>query len=356
MPRGRLKNSKKINYYWTKEHDKLILEYNAIEDIRLKDRFFTKHLYDLVTKLAKEVLKYVNGKYGSNWSGEEQEEAVLEVITFLVTVLKNYKDESKSGYAYFGTIAKNHYLDILRRRTAETTRFVPFEGYDQEDEDGFEINVSAILYDVNTKEEIDNYIERIEEHIKSFKYIDSDTKLIFSEIIKYLNSEPVPDLNGIKTHLIREFVDKGIYQDWKIDRILAPYEIYFALKDRSDYRETKQDNLMDNNWEWIYEKDDQTEYQKERQRFFSRKNSNKDKRAEYWKKRRENETKEERELRLRYQKEYRELQYNKEGKSYRKETPEQRKERLDKARQCYWDKLAKKKAEQESKDIPSSVG
>lgn len=295
MPRGRPK-SKNKEYYWTKDTDALILHYNALEEKSRKDRYYATNLYKIVQKLSNEVLKYVNGKYTPNWSGEEQDEAVLEMVTFITERLPLYTDITKSGYAYFGTIAKHHYLDILTRRTSDQNRFIPLDSDIDDEDENYIPKVGHSLFDVDSDEEIQAYKDRMIEHFNSFKFVDSDTKLVFSEIIKYLQSDPIPDMNGMKVHLVNNIVDKGLLQDWKIDRLLAPYDIFFALKDRSDYRETKKDKLADNNWEWIYEVDEQTPYQKERARFFARKNIDevKQKRKESWKKKIENETKEER--------------------------------------------------------------
>lgn len=305
-PKGSKNRKTKSKQYWTKEVDQAIITYNSLKPSVERDRLFTNQIYPVLSKLAQGVLSYLKWNKKLELDEDEEKNWVLENISHMTTVLGKYKDITKAGFSYFQTISKHEYLDYLMKKSFNETNLLPIE-IDNEDDDTVSLADKLLVED---RTEIwEEYKDKIIEEIRKKKCYVPETKPILLEIIKYLETEVDPDYDGLRLHIIHNFIDNGLMEAWKVDRLLYLENIYLAIKDRSDYRnQEKHGELEDNNWDWVHDafKLEMEPWQLARQQFQSRKAARKPVNKENKEQARKKETPEQRAHRLEIGKKYRE--------------------------------------------------
>lgn len=147
------KRAKKSNFYFTKDTEYAIVEYNNTSCRRRRNQLFNEKIHYPFQKIAENVYN----KYKFTYFDVEPHIVQEQAVSFMASQLHKYKapdDGGRKAYSYFTVVAKNWY--ILHNNTTWKKWNQHTEIIDEPDE---ETNGQILMQFDNEDEEIKEFVE-----------------------------------------------------------------------------------------------------------------------------------------------------------------------------------------------------
>jgi len=101
MPRA-----KKSKQYFTKDTENAIIEYNSLEDKRIKDKIYKERIQPAFSKLA----EIVYNKWKFTYFDDQPEDVMSEVVAFMIEKIHMYREGKGKAFSYFTIVARNYLI------------------------------------------------------------------------------------------------------------------------------------------------------------------------------------------------------------------------------------------------------
>jgi hypothetical protein len=101
MPR-----KKKEKMYFTMDTEKAIIEYNKVEDSKLRNKIYEESIKYPFEKLAENILNTFKFSYFD----VSKEDVQMEVVSTLIEKIHMFKEGKGKAFSYFSIVAKNHLI------------------------------------------------------------------------------------------------------------------------------------------------------------------------------------------------------------------------------------------------------
>ena len=101
MPR-----TKKSKQYFTKDTENAIIEYNSLEDKRIKDKIYKDRIQPAFAKLA----EIVYNKWKFTYFDDQPEDVMSEVVAFMIEKIHMYREGKGKAFSYFTIVARNYLI------------------------------------------------------------------------------------------------------------------------------------------------------------------------------------------------------------------------------------------------------
>ena len=134
-----MKKKNPNNNYFTQETENYIVQYNNEENVDIKNKIFTDHIYYPLYKLAENIIH----RYKFYYTDEDNlEDLKHEIITVLIEDKLHRFDPSKGSkaYSYLGTIVKRWLIHYNEKNFKNIKRNDDISGYDFESTSNIEID------------------------------------------------------------------------------------------------------------------------------------------------------------------------------------------------------------------------
>ena len=118
------KKKKKSRYYFTKDTQQKIIEYQNLKRKSLKDKIYQYHIQPAFQELVNSLVAV----YGFKSSNEDIGHLKSDCVTFLFETIHKWKPENGTkAFSYFNVVAKNWLTIHSRRLLKNSRRSVSFE-------------------------------------------------------------------------------------------------------------------------------------------------------------------------------------------------------------------------------------
>jgi len=118
LSKAKPKSKKKKNYYFTKETQEKIVEYQNAKTKRIKDVLYEKHIHPALSELVHNLVSVYNYKSAN----ENINHLKSDCVAFLFETLHKWNPENGTkAFSYFNVVAKN-WLTINSRRLLKNAR------------------------------------------------------------------------------------------------------------------------------------------------------------------------------------------------------------------------------------------
>ena len=114
---------RKSNHYFTKDHENAIIEYAAIDDIKVRTKLYIEYIGPAFSEMVDKIV--YTYKFTNLPNIDDLRD---ECKIWLTTILDKY-DPSKGSkaFSYFSVITKNWFIHKVKKNTAQTKREVQLE-------------------------------------------------------------------------------------------------------------------------------------------------------------------------------------------------------------------------------------
>ena len=218
----------KTSIYWSDKQEKAIVRFLNETDPLLKDRIFSKEIYQPLKKLVENIIF----TYKLFRTDVEVRELQTDCMSFLVTKLEKYDPNTGAkAFAYLGTIAK-HYLMGEKRSAYKMTKSnldidenvdeassLPENNYEMKHEDDEVKDTNSMVFD--------GIISKLKEEMVKPRMLPNDKKVAEAIVYIFENHDMLKVYNkNLVYHLLKE---RTGLQTKEITYSLSRFKSYYKV-------------------------------------------------------------------------------------------------------------------------------
>src|SRR3989304_1145923 len=217
----------KNSIYWADKQEKAVVKYLRETDQAIKDRIFSKDIYNPLKKLVESIIF----TYKLFRTDVEIRELQVDCMSFLITKIGKFDPNTGSkAYAYLGTIAK-HYLMGEKRNAHKMTKSNLDIDENVDEASSLPENNYELKYEEEVKETnslvFEGIISKLKEEMKKPKMLSNDKKVAEAIVYIFENHDMLKVYNkNLIYHLLKE---RTGMQTKEITYSLSRFKSYYKI-------------------------------------------------------------------------------------------------------------------------------
>lgn len=215
----------KSNYYFDKETENAIIEYNNTDDPKKRSKLYKEKIHDAFAKLAENIINTFKFTYFD----VPQADVEKRLVSHLVEKIHMYKQGKGKAFSYFSMIAKNY---CILHNKKNYKRYKQQMSIDDEDLD-FDVKMDEnIRAEMERQEFFDQLIQHWEDNITSMFSKERDIKIADAILELFKKRKNIETFNKKALYvMIREMT--GIERTQHITKVVKKFkDEYFELSKR----------------------------------------------------------------------------------------------------------------------------